>query len=194
MGKIEHNKEIKRQAILAAAEDIFLIDGYVLASMDKIAAKARVTKQTVYRYYPSKVELFKATLEYLAESPNEGFLIHLQEPDTKKALYTFAKGFIKFHLSSKHLAIFKLLIAESKKAPEMTSGFFDVGPDETDVKLSEFFTERLGIKNPEPTVYFWTAILLAERSSVLVGKKRPGDKQIERYAKDATDFLLAVVS
>lgn len=194
MSKIEQNKEKKRQAILQAAQDIFLSEGYEFASMDRIAAQAQVTKQTIYRYYTSKVDLFKATLEQVRESSEVSFLDHLQEPSTKDALFKFAKGFIQAHLSKEHLATFRLLVAESGKTPELTSSFCAVGPDETDAKLSEFFAERLGIKNVETTVQLWTAMLLAHRAPTLIGMKKPNDQQIEMHAKDATNFLLEAIS
>jgi len=194
MSKIEQNKERKRQAILQAAQDVFLSEGYELSSMDRIASQAQVTKQTIYRYFSSKVDLFKATLEQMGESSELGFLASLQEPDTKEALYKFARGFIRAHLSDEHLAIFRLLVAESAKSPEITSSFFAVGPDETDAELAEFFAERLGIKNVETTVQLWTAMLLAHRAAVLIGMQRLSDQQIEEHARDATNFLLAAIS
>lgn len=194
MGKIEQNKELKRRAILAAAEEVFLGEGYVPASMDKIAAIAQVTKQTVYRYFPSKAELFKATLQHIAESTDENYLIHLQEGDTVKALSLFSQGFIRFHLTEKHLAIFRLLVSESKKAPELTSGFYEIGPGQTDKLLSEFLAERIGIKNNKHIAQLWTAMLLESRSSVLIGMKKPSEKQIESHARKVTEFLLSAIT
>ena len=124
----------------------------------------------------------------------DSFLSHLQEPNTKEALLKFARSFIQTHLSDDHLAIFRLLVAEGAKAQEIISSFFAVGPDETDKKLSEFFTERLSIKNVEITVQLWAAMLLAHRSAVLIGMDRPDDQQREELARDATDFLLAAIS
>lgn len=194
MSKTEQNKEKKRRAILHAAQNIFLSEGYVLASMDRIAAEAQVTKQTIYRYYPSKVDLFKATLQQMGGISENSFLAHLREPNTKEALYQFAKDFIHAHLTDEHLAIFRLLVTESAKAPEITNSFFAVGPDDTDVKLSEFFTKRLGINNVESTVKLWTAMLLAHRAAVLIGMDKPSIQQIETHAKEATNFLLAAHS
>lgn len=194
MSKIEQNKEKKRQAIQKAAQDIFLSEGYVLASMDRIAAQAQVTKQTIYRYYPSKIDLFKATLQHMGNHSEISFLDHLQEPDNEVALYRFARGFIQAHLSKEHLATMRLLIAESDKAPEITSVFWDIGPNETDEKLVQFFTDRLGITHAETTVNFWTAILLAPRETTLIGRQKPTGEQIEIWARDATRFLLAATS
>ena len=89
MGKMEQNREKKRRAILQAAEEIFLSEGYVDANMDHISALAQVTKQTVYRYYPSKIELFKATLQQMGQSDEMDFLSPLQLSDIKEALYQF---------------------------------------------------------------------------------------------------------
>src|SRR4051794_32416906 len=48
----------KREAILAAATELFLRDGYLGTSMDEIAALAAVSKQTVYKHFADKERLF----------------------------------------------------------------------------------------------------------------------------------------
>ena len=48
----------KREAIIQAAIEAFRADGFEATSMDKIAAKAEVSKRTVYNHFPSKEELF----------------------------------------------------------------------------------------------------------------------------------------
>src|SRR5438094_9057733 len=50
--------ERKRVAILAAATDVFLENGYRGTSMDEIAALAAVSKQTVYKHFVDKERLF----------------------------------------------------------------------------------------------------------------------------------------
>ena len=49
----------KRQAILEAATTLFLREGYLATSMDKIAAAASVSKQTVYKQFADKQSLFR---------------------------------------------------------------------------------------------------------------------------------------
>src|SRR3981081_2549863 len=48
----------KRRAILDAAAGVFLRNGYVGTSMDEIAAVAAVSKQTVYKHFTDKANLF----------------------------------------------------------------------------------------------------------------------------------------
>lgn len=194
MSKIEENREKKRRAILNAAQSNFLSEGYIRASMDSIAGEAKVTKQTVYRYFPSKIELFQATLNQLADSSDESFASQLEKPDNAEALVGFAIAFIHVHLSNEHLMTYRLLIAESGAAPEITSAFFAAGPNDTGLKLSRFFSERLGLDEPETPIRLWTAMLLALRGGVLLGMKSPTDQEIEDHAKAATDFLLGGLS
>ena len=48
----------KRQAIVAAAESVFLENGYSNTSMDMIAQVAQVTKRTMYKKFANKEDLF----------------------------------------------------------------------------------------------------------------------------------------
>jgi AcrR family transcriptional regulator len=47
---------------LASAADLYLQEGYPGASMDAIAARARVSKRTLYCRYGDKAALFEAVL------------------------------------------------------------------------------------------------------------------------------------
>ena len=194
MSKIEQNKEKKRRAILTAAQSIFLSEGFVLSSMDRISAAAGMTKQTVYRYFPSKTELFQATLQHMGERFDEQYASHLDNPDIRTALLSFAKDFIAFHISDEHIDTFRLLVAEGGKAPEIISSFMSVGPDNTDTALSDFFAGRLNLEKTATPIRLWTGMLLEPRSAVLMGKEKPDQDQIGQYAREATDFLLAAVA
>lgn len=53
-------EEMRRNRILDAAEQRFLVDGFERSSVDAIAADARVSKREIYRDWPSKSDLFAA--------------------------------------------------------------------------------------------------------------------------------------
>lgn len=193
MGKIEQNKEKKRQAILKAAQITFLSEGYTLANMDKIASEAQMTKQTVYRYFSSKIDLFEQTLGQMGKNYDVKYAVHLEHADNGEALLGFAKEFICFHLSDEHIATIRLLVAESTKAPQIMTSFMSIGPDKTDAALSRFFAERFDIEDTEVTIRLWLGMLLSFRTSVLLGMPKPGQCQIENHAADATSFLLLAI-
>jgi TetR/AcrR family transcriptional regulator of autoinduction and epiphytic fitness len=60
--------DLKRDAILRAAIEEFRAHGFEATSMDRIAARAEVSKRTVYNHFPSKDELFAEILAQLWES------------------------------------------------------------------------------------------------------------------------------
>lgn len=62
----------KRAAVLAAATEEFLASGFETTSMDRIAARAAVSKRTVYNHFPSKEALFAAILGQLWDSSADG--------------------------------------------------------------------------------------------------------------------------
>jgi AcrR family transcriptional regulator len=194
MNKLKQNKEQKRDAILKAAQEIFLTNGYIQTSMDQIADKAQVTKQTVYRYFSSKEILFESTLRTLREKPDRHFADQLNKPDTQEALVGFAIGFIQAHLSKEHLATVRLLISENAKAPELTRRFFLIGPNETGQKLDTFFKDRFDMKETSHPIRMWTGMLLAIRTGVLMGLEPPTKNEIEEYAEKTTAFFMKSLS
>lgn len=54
----------KRDAILAAATATFARYGYRKTSMDEVARAAGASRQGLYLHFPTKEELFRATVEY----------------------------------------------------------------------------------------------------------------------------------
>jgi AcrR family transcriptional regulator len=58
-----HPPDERREMILDAALDVFSKGGFQDADVDEIAQLAHVGKGTVYRYYPSKRELYLAVVE-----------------------------------------------------------------------------------------------------------------------------------
>ncbi|MEQ5838475.1 TetR family transcriptional regulator [Paraburkholderia acidicola] len=62
----------KRSAIIGAAIEEFLATGYDATSMDRIAARADVSKRTVYNHFPSKELLFAAILHQLWDASQKG--------------------------------------------------------------------------------------------------------------------------
>jgi TetR/AcrR family transcriptional regulator of autoinduction and epiphytic fitness len=62
----------KRVAILDAAIEEFRAAGFEATSMDRIAARASVSKRTVYNHFPSKEALFAAILHQLWDASRTG--------------------------------------------------------------------------------------------------------------------------
>jgi AcrR family transcriptional regulator len=56
-------RSARRKQLLAAAEEVFVAQGYHAAAMDDIAERAGVSKPVLYQHFPSKLELYLALLD-----------------------------------------------------------------------------------------------------------------------------------
>jgi AcrR family transcriptional regulator len=120
-------KDDRPAEILAAALDCFAERGFAATRLDDIAARAGVTRGTLYLYFPSKEELFKAVirqrlLPILAHG--EALLAGSDEPSAKileRLLLMFPATVLQTSLS----AIPKLIIAEARSFPDLARFYLD---------------------------------------------------------------------
>jgi AcrR family transcriptional regulator len=59
----QRRKEARPSELLAAALDLFVERGFAATKLDDVAARAGVSKGTLYLYFASKEELFKAVIQ-----------------------------------------------------------------------------------------------------------------------------------
>jgi AcrR family transcriptional regulator len=116
----------KREQIRAAAQRLFLATGYERTTMDAIAAAARVSKQTLYRYYPAKEALFVDILRaltvgrFLRELPAlDADSVLLDRAELEAGLVAFLVGASEQVLSPEYVALLRVLIAEAPRFPEV---------------------------------------------------------------------------
>lgn len=73
-----------RKRIIAACQDITRIRGFRNFTMDELAARAGISKRTLYRRFRSKDEVVEATLQAFIEEIHQRVNELLQEPDPVK--------------------------------------------------------------------------------------------------------------
>ncbi|MFX0591520.1 TetR/AcrR family transcriptional regulator [Melissospora conviva] len=61
-------RSARRKQLLAAAQDVFVAQGYHAAAMDDIAERAGVSKPVLYQHFPGKLDLYLALLDTHCES------------------------------------------------------------------------------------------------------------------------------
>ena len=73
--KRERRKQHRPGELLEAALDLFVEKGFAATKSEEVAAKAGVSKGTLFLYFPSKEELFKAVVrENVVKTVKEGAL------------------------------------------------------------------------------------------------------------------------
>src|SRR5918996_5486576 len=61
-------RSARRKQLLAAAQQIFVAQGYHAAAMDDIAERAGVSKPVLYQHFPGKLDLYLALLDQHCEA------------------------------------------------------------------------------------------------------------------------------
>ncbi len=77
--------EFRRTEIVDAARAVFARRGFVLGIMDEIAKEAGVAKGTLYLYYRSKTDIYKAVLDHDMKTLKKSTLERIEAAESLKA-------------------------------------------------------------------------------------------------------------
>jgi len=77
-------RSARRKQLLAAAQDVFVTNGYHAAAMDDIAIRAGVSKPVLYQHFPGKLDLYLALLDTHAEELVERVRAALAETEDNR--------------------------------------------------------------------------------------------------------------
>jgi AcrR family transcriptional regulator len=119
-------KEARPSEIIEAALESFAERGFAATRLDDVAARAGVTRGTLYLYFPSKEELFKAMvrqtiLPVFAE--RSAMIAHSTRP-TPELLRELIEGVPAVLTAARVAAIPKLIIAEARNFPDLAEFYF----------------------------------------------------------------------
>lgn len=134
----------KRAKIIAAARELFLSDGFDRSSVDAVAAKAGVSKRTVYDYYGDKQNLLLAVVEETSRAVldmiKQGISDYLWEfEDLEQALVLFCEQFVaSANGSSDYSALIRLVTMEAANLP---ASFLEKLDNATEEGIIRRFTE-----------------------------------------------------
>ena len=114
------SKKERRLKILSVAAELFFENGYERTSMDEINKRAGGSKGTLYRYFPSKEELFAEAIAFIVSEKIEGVInaIHKlkrSKEDVWDSLISFGINYLNLHLSPDMLKITRIIIAEAER-------------------------------------------------------------------------------
>ncbi|MEU0069778.1 TetR/AcrR family transcriptional regulator [Streptomyces sp. NPDC006332] len=126
--------EAKRRAIVTAARELFLREGFE-ASVDAIAAAAGVSKVTVYNHFGSKEALFIGVIKDSLDAPLEGALVSAMDrlaeaDDLREALTDTARAWVHGTRSNPDiLALRNVVSRELHRFPELGAAWHQAGPE-----------------------------------------------------------------
>ncbi|MFB9658451.1 TetR/AcrR family transcriptional regulator [Glycomyces mayteni] len=115
--------------LIAAAREVFLESGYAGTTMDAVAARAQISKASLYREHPSKDALFAAVVRGWAEAGRDAMRPHLERlvagADTRADLITLAEIMRAGVLSRDVLNMRRLVTGEARRLPHVAASYLE---------------------------------------------------------------------
>lgn len=195
----EDKRNAKRRLILKAALEEFSHLGFDGVSMDKIAAKAKVSKPTLYQYFGDKDALFKAVLK-------EGSAHILTPLMSSKGtlvdqLWDFSWTYADYVLRPEMLSLARLILGEATRRPISAQAYYDGGPRRAFKGLHDFIKDRVqdGLLNTDDTELaaenLWSLILSGQRDYYLhCVEEVPDPAKLARVIQHGLTVFLTVYS
>jgi TetR/AcrR family transcriptional regulator, mexJK operon transcriptional repressor len=197
----------KRRAIMKAATVLFLRDGYRNTSMDQVAADAAVSKQTVYKHFADKEQLFREIVLGVTGN-SEAIIADLTSvlrsgeigsaADLRTVLTDLARRYIDGVLRPNVLALRRLIIAEAERFPDLAQIYFDQAPSRgIDVIAGALRTyEKRGLLNLgdarlAAAQFAYLVLGIPQDKAQFCPHERPSPAERDRLAAAAVRVFLA---
>jgi TetR/AcrR family transcriptional regulator, mexJK operon transcriptional repressor len=195
--------ERKRQAILEAAAEIFLQHGFLGTSMDEVAARAEVSKQTVYKQFASKEALFVEIVQSMTDPAAGRVQSEMCDPhDTQELaaeLLAYAERQLTIVMTPRLMQLRRVVIGEAGRFPDLGKALYDGGPGRAIAGLSAAFARWadrgllvMDSSMVAATHFNWLVMGEPVNQAMLLGDKAiPSAAELRRHAADAVRAFLA---
>ena len=116
-----------RQAIVEAAERLFLERGFGSVSMDELAEAAGVARRTLYNQFSSKEQIFREMLLRVSGQLEDAFPSSVEtQGDVEDVLHLFARMMLELHKHPEYLGFLRMVVADSRQFPWIAEEFVTV--------------------------------------------------------------------
>lgn len=187
-----------KSLIIEAATAQFHESGYAAASISAIAQNAGVSTKTLYRLFPNKADLFACMISdrigrfFLAVNPDA----HKDE-DLREGLERILTVYGTLTFSEDTIDIFRLVIGESDRFPELAASFYERAIVKTNAVMEAWLREqvergRLALDDPHAASGMLRGMMVMEpqRAAMLRQAPAPGSEEIRVRAKMCADLFL----
>jgi AcrR family transcriptional regulator len=141
MSTIKAKRDQRRDTILDVAGAIFAEEGFAATSMSHIAARLGGSKGTLYNYFKSKEDLFAAVVQEQCIKMAD-VLFDLDESRTiAETLTVIGERFIEHLMADWTVRMFRVVVAEASRTPELARTFYDAGPAQGSRMLTEILEQ-----------------------------------------------------
>lgn len=133
----------KPRAVLDAAAQLFLAQGYGGVSMDAVAKRACVSKATLYAHFPGKEALFRSMIaEQCERMASEATAPAEPAEGIGMALQRLNLTLLRFLVAPSTLAMHRVVLAEAQRDPGLAEAFYAAGPARGRERIAAWIAEE----------------------------------------------------
>lgn len=182
-------------AILKAASELFGRQGFSATSMDEIAIKAGVARQTIYNHFSGKDQVFQALAGCFADLVTGSLPEPAKGSDLRSSLVDLACRMRSQLLAPASIALHRVLIWEAPHFPELAKAVYAAGPH----RLISQLASQLGAKSPghlsrteamRAAEQFVGLILGRRQLRALLGVDEPTETHATAHIEQTVDAFL----
>jgi AcrR family transcriptional regulator len=190
--------ELRRAAFLKAARDVFLEYGYEAANMAEIVKRAGGSLSTLYAQFGGKKGLFEAMIDARVTDLTEQMHIELAaHAPLREGLRRIGEAFLFRQLEAEALDVFRLMVAQAKKFPELAESWGKRAPEAVRRALAEYLMDRakageIRISNPElaAAVFFDLVRARIQFRALLIPSYQPTETEVRETVDRAVKVFL----
>lgn len=188
----------KRQQVLDVAAECFLTHGYEGASINAMSRGSGISKESIYRYFSSKKELFEAVIdreltEYQRRLDRLDTILDTME--LREALVVVAETGLSVLASDRTLALRRLVFEEAMRSPELGHHYYRIGPERAYATLRKLFTDHVDQSEFDADTLGTYFIAMSSFSMMVERQCRvseePSREEVSRLAHSIVDDFLA---
>ena len=188
----------KREAILSAAVELFMSQGFAGTSMDSLATAANVSKATLYSHFADKNTLYRAIIEGKVKDYRLQDFSEQLSGDMAHDLHLIACNLQDLVFDEDAIGMMRMVIAETQHQSPIVKLFDEAGPSQVFDRIADYFAackargeQNLGCPKKEAETF--TSLVMGHRRyiSTLMGiEKEPSRATRKEHARDAVSAFL----
>lgn len=166
MTRVARDQQTKKEReVLDVAADYFLAHGYQGTSISAMARDSGISKESIYRYFSSKKDLFEAVIARELQAYQKrlhSLDIKVDSIPLNTALQKTAESILDVVTTERTLALRRLIFHEARVSPEIGHYYYEVGPQEAYRNLEhifEFHKDEFNL-GPDKLANYFVAMVL----------------------------------
>jgi len=163
--KLKPRSADKREEVLDIASENFLGKGFDGTSINVMAREAGISKESIYRYFGSKEDLFMAVVERELSFYGNGMLEttnNYEGESLKEALYKVAEATIRVVSTDRTLSLRRLVFQMTATGSKVGTHYYQAGPDvayRNLVQLFQYYKPKSDFPIDKLSRYFLSIVL-----------------------------------